>query len=193
MPPREKSPHQLLVEGDHDKFVVINLLMRHGLDWDQPKTSAPHVRDCNSYQEVLLELPEIIRNSLYSRIGVLLDADTDLPKRWKEIQAAVGNEFVIGSKPEIAGLIASNSKRQKLGIWLMPDNSIEGALEDFIIKLVPENDSTWSHAEASVITAKNLGAPFTDGDRLKARLHTWLAWRKEPGGSVWASDQFQVF
>ena len=63
----------------------------------------------------------------------------------------------------------------------MPDNSMGGTLEDFVVKLIPPNDPTWGHADNSTSTAKSLGAPFSDSDRLKARLHTWLAWRKEPG------------
>jgi hypothetical protein len=113
----------------------------------------------------------------------MLDADTDVEKRWTEIQKSVGVTFDIGSQPEPGGLIRLNSKsqNQKLGIWLMPDNSLAGALEGFVRKLVPSQDPTWEHAEASVATAQCLGARFDEKDRLKATLHTWLAWRKEPG------------
>jgi hypothetical protein len=178
----DKAPHQLLVEGTHDKYVVIHLMERHGLRWE-PKTPAPYVRECKSYQKLLSELPGIIKGQAYTKIGVMLDADTDVEKRWTEIQKSVGVTFDIGSQPEPGGLIRLNSKsqNQKLGIWLMPDNSLAGALEGFVRKLVPSQDPTWEHAEASVATAQCLGARFDEKDRLKATLHTWLAWRKEPG------------
>ena len=180
----KNAPHQLLVEGANDKFVVIELLKRHGLGWNPP-TAAPFVRSCDNYQQLFLELPEIIKGQAYTKIGVMLDADTDVEKRWKEIQKSVqksvGVTFDIGSQPEPDGLILKNSKNQKWGIWLMPDNSLAGALEGFVRKLVPSQDPTWGHAETSVATAQGLGARFDEKDRLKATLHTWLAWRKEPG------------
>ena len=170
-----QAPHQLLVEGDHDMYVVKGLLERHGLQ-------EPFIDGKKGIDDLLrVQLPLRIKNPVYTKIGVILDADTDVEKRWDEVKKSVGVTFDIGSQPEPGGLILLNSKNQKLGIWLMPDNSLAGALEGFVRKLVPSQDPTWGHAETSVATAQGLGARFDEKDRLKATLHTWLAWRKEPG------------
>ena len=172
-----QAPHQLLVEGDHDMYVVKGLLERHGLQ-------EPFIDGKKGIDDLLrVQLPLRIKNPVYTKIGVILDADTDVEKRWEEVKKSVGVTFDIGSQPEPDGLIRFNSKNQnqKLGIWLMPDNSLAGALEGFVRKLVPSQDPTWGHAETSVATAQGLGARFDEKDRLKATLHTWLAWRKEPG------------
>jgi hypothetical protein len=64
----------------------------------------------------------------------------------------------------------------------MPDNSSAGMLEDFMRLLIPTNDLLLRHAEASIddILAQNLNL-FVPAHRMKALLHTWLAWQKDPG------------
>jgi hypothetical protein len=47
--------------------------------------------------------------------------------------------------------------------------------------LIDQNDALIGHAESSTDLAKGKGAAFTDRDRIKAIIHTWLAWQKEPG------------
>ncbi len=69
----------------------------------------------------------------------------------------------------------------RLGIWIMPDNSQIGRIEEFIEKLVPAQHPTWSHAQSSTTQAQALGAPLRTQDHIKGALHTWLAWQADPG------------
>ena len=39
--PLAQSPYRLLVEGPNDKYSVINLLIRHGFDWDDESAVRP--------------------------------------------------------------------------------------------------------------------------------------------------------
>ena len=61
----------------------------------------------------------------------------------------------------------------------MPDNKTPGILEDFLQFLVPQPDSLMKHANTSVNSVPE--QRFTDLDRPKALMHTWLAWQEEPG------------
>jgi hypothetical protein len=61
----------------------------------------------------------------------------------------------------------------------MPDNSSKGILEDFLRFLVPKGDVLLPYAEETV-----QGLPekrFSENDRPKALIHTWLAWQGDPG------------
>ena len=63
----------------------------------------------------------------------------------------------------------------------MPNSSREGALEDFLIDLIPPNDSLLPHAQIATNQAQKLGASFAANATQKAELRTWLAWCEEPG------------
>ena len=63
----------------------------------------------------------------------------------------------------------------------MPDNQQRGALEEFLIDLIPKDDCLLSLAESSTNEAREKGAKFSETKHQKAVLHTWLAWQKDPG------------
>jgi hypothetical protein len=64
----------------------------------------------------------------------------------------------------------------------MPANQREGALEAFRTPFFPANDPSMAFAEECARVARDVhGAPYKPKDAEKARLHTWLAWRTEPG------------
>ena len=69
----------------------------------------------------------------------------------------------------------------RVGVWVMPDNQGTGALEDFLKELIEEEDPLIRHAEESASQAVALGAGFPEKHTNKAVLHTWLAWREQPG------------
>jgi len=63
----------------------------------------------------------------------------------------------------------------------MPDNTIPGMIEHFIGLLRPKNDVLWPLAEKVVQQVANTDCRFPTTQMAKARIHTWLAWQKEPG------------
>lgn len=68
-----------------------------------------------------------------------------------------------------------------IGIWLMPDNRLPGMLEHFCSFLVPPGDALWSLAEEVLQQVMQKDRRFPDNHEIKALIHTWLAWQKEPG------------
>jgi len=64
----------------------------------------------------------------------------------------------------------------------MPDNSSNGYLEHFLAGLVPTGDPILIKAEA--VVQELIAEPFNElrpAKIGKANLHTWLAWKREPG------------
>ena len=70
----------------------------------------------------------------------------------------------------------------KVGVWLMPNNDLNGMIEDFISFLVPENDKLLPIIEnhLSAIESQNLNI-YADAHRSKALIHSWLGVQKDPG------------
>ena len=77
----------------------------------------------------------------------------------------------------------------RLGIWLMPDNESKGELENFFMRLIHQDNSTWNHAEEyinqyTMEQAENRQGGF-DVEKpykvSKAKVYAWLATRKKPG------------
>jgi hypothetical protein len=119
-------------------------------------------------------------------VGVLVDADKDAGKRWSEIKAILEDaKYVdVPDKPTSAGTVIRQPGKPDVGCWIMPDNQLPGALEDFVRVLVPQADDLWSLSETAVDGITVERRRFTTNDRLKAVVHTWLAWQKEPGTPI---------
>jgi hypothetical protein len=60
----------------------------------------------------------------------------------------------------------------------MPDNASEGALEEFAMDLVPDEDELWSYSRE--VIGELPERRFDDNDEGKAQIHTWLAWQETP-------------
>jgi hypothetical protein len=66
----------------------------------------------------------------------------------------------------------------RVGVWIMPDNESEGALEEFAMDLVPEDNELWDYSDVVIE-----GLPerrFDPRDEGKAHVHTWVAWQETP-------------
>ncbi|HEU5370317.1 MAG TPA: DUF3226 domain-containing protein, partial [Ktedonobacterales bacterium] len=77
--------------------------------------------------------------------------------------------------------IIKQADQPTVGVWLMPDNTLSGMLEDFASFLIPSDDVLWPLAGdvvQQVVIKKRL---FPESHLMKARIHTWLAWQEEPG------------
>jgi hypothetical protein len=181
MRPNPKSRYRLLAEGSDDKHSIIQLLARHGFDWDDETLERPFVEDAGGVERLLETLPTALK--VHHRLGVVLDADTDPLSRWQAVRDRARSVGVaLAAEPQAAGTVVTSLQASwKFGVWLMPDNAARGALEDFLALLVPPGDPCWSHADAATRTAREVGAQLAEKDHLKGALHAWLAWQELPG------------
>ena len=76
--------------------------------------------------------------------------------------------------------IEGDDTKPRIGVWIMPDNSNEGMLEDFLLRGVPAVGVEVAR-EAVELAEKKEVTTFKDAHHSKAVIHTYLAWQDEPG------------
>lgn len=182
-PPPTKSPYRLVVEGPDDKWTCIHLLQRHGFNWDDSTKVRPYVHPAGGISQLLDKdfLSSALKN--HERLGLVLDSDFPPPDRWQQLRSVLANlSIALPDTPAPGGVVMGGLRpNSRFGIWLMPDNSQPGRIEEFIEKLVPANHPTWPHARDATTQAQALGAPLRARDHIKGALHAWLAWQADPG------------
>ncbi len=168
----------MLFEGKNDRHVVGALLYYYGIAEGIIK-----FKDKTGLQKLLKDLPIELRASELERLGILIDADTDLIAHWQSLQAVLGKAGYgdIPKLPAPDGTILQTEGLPIVGIWLMPNNKLPGMLEDFVALLVPPEDLLWAKALESVNDIPSEHRRFTANHLSKAYIHTWLAWQEEPG------------
>ena len=171
------DPRIVLMEGKNDCCVALALCAHH----DLPETI--RFFDCGSDTKLLRKTSALIANEAQEVLGIVLDADDNPQSRWDSIRSRLekaGYEN-IPSVPNTEGTIIEKKEGlPRIGVWIMPDNQISGMLEDFCIKLAPEEAMQFSGE--CVKTAEEKGfSSFIPSHRSKAEIHTYLAWQNEPG------------
>ena len=163
----------LLVEGVNDKHVVRNLSQR----------LAPALTfDCvekGGIDNLLKAIPLEIKAPGRQAVGIVADANEKIHARF---QAIADKLSAAGVTPPNAlddeGTVIDGEPR--VGVWLMPDNSSPGELEDFIIKLLPKDDPVWPRADQYIDGIPLDEREFKERKVMRAKLYAWLATRKAP-------------
>ena len=185
----------LHVEGIDDQHSIVHLLTRHGISFE-PATRLVDIKVQGNDVKVLEAMPTAVRASTNRAVGFVIDADVVVPDRWAQVCARLRPlGLVLPEAAPAAGYIGElTALRSRVGIWLMPDNVMDfGKLEDLLKTLVPPGDPIIAHAEASTDAASDRGALFAAKDRIKAVMHTWLAWQKKPGVPFGIALQAEFF
>lgn len=177
----ESAVNRMLVEGRDDKHSVIHLMRRHSIDWESGHEHLPWIQECGGF-DLLVDSVTVSAKS-YPRLGILVDANTNVRQKWEQIRGKLQSVKVSAPAcPESAGTILQGIYSDwRVGVWIMPDNQQAGKLEDFLKGLVPPNDACWGHANSATRQAKKIGAKFAAKNSLKATIHAWLAWQENPG------------
>ena len=174
--PAKPTPNLVITEGKNDKHVFYHLLAHHGI-----AEGIIAFQEFDGISRLLEGLPEQLKISGLDRLGVVVDADTDLSARWdslKHIFTQAGYQQ-IPRQPLPEGTILLHTDLPKVGVWLMPNNQLPGMLEDFVSFLVPANDTLWTKAGDCLSNVPAEQRRFSS--LAKAHIHTWLAWQEEPG------------
>ncbi len=191
----------ILVEGTNDAGVLTNLLKKNGLNVIKQKDSTDKEDEIvilhqGGYQNLRRNLPTAILLS-ESSIAIVIDADTSLENRWKSITDKLREIGYQGfpAKPDLEGTVNNLSKSlPKVGIWIMPNNTESGKIENFLKTLVPKSDnaeSLWKFAETTI---ENLPIRlFKEKDKEKAEVASFLAWQSKPGVSMATAIEESIF
>ena len=174
----------LLVEGPDDKHVV-----RHLSDSFE-KMPKFCISDKEGIEVLLGDIGLELQVPGRRALGILVDANDDLNARWSAVADRLREENIgVPDNPCPEGTIINGFPR--VGIWLMPDNSSPGELEDFVSKMIPDDDPIWPRSKRYIDCIPECDRRFREKKTQRARIHAWLATREDPrrmGGAIGARD-----
>lgn len=171
-------PQKLLVEGSNDEHVVKAICKKYDIKKNF------NVENKEGLNELLKVLPQSVRASDIKAVGVVIDADRDPVKAIKSVGKALSN--YIGSDElslQAGGSIVVLSNKVRFGLWVMPNNSKPGMLEDFIMNMIPERDELMPLISEHLDRVESCGLNRYNASlhRSKAEVHSWLAIQETPG------------
>jgi len=173
---KEKFGKKLLVEGKDDQHVIWALCEKFKV------VESFDVVDCEGIDKLLAQIPVRLKESGLTGLGIIIDADAEINNRWNSLSSMLSAQgFNIPAELTGDGFITKN-EGVVIGVWIMPNNNLNGMLEDFIAFLVPENDKLLAIAGNTLqnIEHQNLDK-YLPVHKSKALIHSWLAWQQDPG------------
>ncbi len=189
------APNLLLCEGEDDQDVLLHLLGRHsfrrlplleeagsGYLLISPGNQHLQLRRAGGYDSLRTNLRLFLHPRL-ERIGIVIDADAEVDSRWqslKDLVAAQGYTQGLEQRRD-NGIVLKAQNLPVLGAWVMPDNVKGGALEQFLLDIMPPDDALWPLACNAVSAIPEEIRRFKIHQTRKAELRTWLAWQEDPG------------
>ncbi len=177
----------LLVEGKDDEKVVRHLCTAHGIPvtFEIHQPEGPQEYGQAGVDRLLDQVPTRLKSGT-DRLAVVLDADENAETRWIQLRDRLRENGFQGipNRPSVAGTVVDldlQTRTARLGVWIMPNNSLPGMLEDFLAWLVPANDKTLPHVDRFLNGIPAADQLFTDQHKPKARIHSYLAVQEDPG------------
>lgn len=172
----------LIVEGDDDLHFILNLCQKLGF---QPEFE---IKKAGSVDKAIKQFSLEIKNRGYP-IGLVVDANGNMSERKKQIISSLTKYHqVLEMDFKDKGLIVMPDLDPRFGIWLWPDCSSPGILEDLYLQIVQEEDQLLEEAHR-VVDGIAAIEPFRFKPQYKSKaiVHTWLAWQDNPGSPLGAS------
>lgn len=181
---------KLLVEGATELRLIPQLIKARGISWDEADVGrrVPYIDNLGGVTNILKTgaISTEFKATRLERLGVIVDANGNAPGRWEAIRQRCASDLPdMEDLPEqipADGFVRQREDGSWLGVWIMPDNRHQGAVEEFLLGLVPDDATElMEYARHSVNGARERGASLRDVDVTKSVVHTWLAWQEEPG------------
>lgn len=172
----------ILTEGDNDCHVIASLCEKYQV------AESFGFYSCGSDDGAIKRLNALLLSSdIPKKLAIVLDADNpNLNSKWDKIKAAILKNADSNNCPDIPdkqGTVVRLKNGVQLGIWFMPDNVVDGMLEDFCIKIAPEGSIV--AAQSYIEHCKTQGlSTHIDAHRSKAIIHAFLATQDEPGSPL---------
>lgn len=170
----------LLVEGKNDKQVIKNLCIQNRIPVPEIETPGKD----EGVEALLAGLRDRLNAETLRTMGIIVDADQALPARWQSLKDRLRKAGYSDcpTDPLQSGWVSVSLNLPRIGVWVMPDNQLPGMLEDFVKRLIPDNDALLPYAENVLNEIERDGRRrYGNNDRPKSLIHTWLAWQKKPG------------
>lgn len=174
----------LLVEGRSEENAIREFYKQWKIDINFDISSEGSITKLKTSFKMHLKSSNILR-----KLWVIIDADASYACAWQSIRDILERSGKYNPPLQLCsnGLILTPIDENDLvvGVWIMPNNQDVGMLEDFMMRIIPEDNMLLYEAETVLtnIEKKNI-QKYKNVHRAKAKLHTWLAWHDEPGDSV---------
>ena len=193
--PTDPATGLLLVEGIDDKHVVWHLCDRDRASFStdrngvffkvtlQSQSSTFQIMEQDGRPNLLKAIGTQLKAIRQSPFGIVIDADDNLGKSWSEVVKEFdGTGVQLPPSPDPSGtIIPQQGFTPRVGIWLMPDNQSHGELEDFALPMIRQNDTVWPRSHGYIEGVPIPDRKFAPDKINKAKVHAWLATKKEPG------------
>ena len=206
--PSDLATGVLLVEGIDDKHMVWHLCGRDPASFStaregvffkvtlQAQSSTFQIMEQDGRPNLLKAVSTKLKGNGQIPFGIVIDADDNLEKTWNEVVKEFdGTSIQLPPSPDLAGtIIPQQGFNPKVGIWLMPDNQSLGELEDFALPMIRQNDTVWPRSHCYIESVPKPDRKFAPDKINKAKVHAWLATKKEPGrlGAAVSADDLDV-
>ena len=171
-------PHLLLVEGSDDRHVVLQLYLRTHEDTNF------FIRDKGGVAPLLDSIPGEVKVDGRRALGIVLDANESISARWADVASRLEEAGITGvpDAPEPGGVCTEGSARlPRVGVWVMPDNTSSGELEDFVSRMIPDGDPVWPLSKSYIDGIPADIRKFTERKAQRAKVYAWAATRTQPG------------
>ncbi|MEI7866495.1 MAG: DUF3226 domain-containing protein [Candidatus Methylumidiphilus sp.] len=187
---------KLLVEGETDRSFFQACLREAGIIDEVGVCPPTDYKALGSGKGNALHiLPMLITNladGTLSRLALIVDADftetySGFSETWRKITGILRESgYCIPENPPTStnGFIFTHTDGlPDFGLWIMPNNTKDGMLEDFIkASIVCTEKPLLAHALTTVNSLPN--RKFKDIHLSKAEIATWMAWQTIPGQSI---------
>ncbi len=180
------NEYLLVVEGQDDKHVIKQIRDRclQNLEFD--------IKDCEGYPNILKQISVQTKVAGRKSVGFVMDSNSCPKQRWKDIrEKLIDADFEPPENLDQSGIIINSDSGPTVGVWLMPNNSASGELEDFVIEMIKDDDPVWPLAQSYIDSIPEDDKKFLPTKSNKAKFYAWLATRKKPnrmGATIGAGD-----
>ena len=159
--------------------------------WQRHSAESPFcIKEKDGVDKLLKAIEVEVKASGLQALGILLDANTNPAGRWDAVKDRLEQANINPPKNlSASGTIIESHPR--VGVWLMPDNTAPGELENFVAKMIPASDTVWPLSQSYIDGIPCAERKFSKKKKARAQVHAWLAAREDPrqmGAAIGARD-----
>lgn len=184
----------LIVEGFGDKVFFEKYCEHHAFNVDVTVITPEDINSQNSTTKsgvIFNSLGPLIQQINVGKIknlGIIVDADQEvhgsgLERTIKDLTNELKPHGYTLKKTSDGFVAEHDDGLISIGIWIMPDNLVDGTIEHWINSLIHPNEVNLFNESRTIVSSlksKKL-QKFKDSRLLKAEIATWFAWQKSPG------------
>lgn len=181
MPISIEQPVQLIVEGRDDEGFLTALLRHIGLTSFQIHTFQ-QVSSLTKFLKALVLTPGFSTNA--EAVGIIIDADDSFEKAFNRAATALSQNNLV--PPREVGVKVG---KPISGIFVLPDCSSAGCLENLILTALEESTSLECSRQFLQCTKQRRNVAYPE----KTLLHSYLASREQPGLKIGEAAKAKYF